>query len=363
MPRRKVAIIGAGGIAPAHAEGLKSLEDRVDLVAGVDIEESRVRAFCDRFAIKSAYTNLDEMLATERPDLVQIATPPGTHCDLSVRCMEAGAWVLCEKPIVASLAELDRLADAERRTGNYVSSVFQFRFGSAAQHLKRLIETNELGRPLVALCNTTWYRDAAYYSVPWRGKWSTELGGPTMIHGIHAMDLFLWLLGDWTDVRAAIATLDRKISVEDVSMAIVRFNSGVMGSIVNSILCPRQDTHLRFDFQKATVEANFLYAYTNTDWKFTAIPRTDNAEQIARWSKIEGEIPVTHATQSAAMLDAMDRNERPPVSGPEARRTIEFITCLYKSAATAQPVTRGSITNDDPFYHHVAGTLAQNDRT
>src|SRR5947199_4619147 len=119
-----------------------------------------------------------------------------------------------------------------------------------------------------------------------------------------------------------IGTLDRKINVEDVSMAMVRFESGVMGSIVNSILCPRQETHLRFDFQKATVEAKYLYAYTNADWQFTPIKGSENAEELARWQAIGPEIPTTHGTQTAAMLDAMQRKERPPVSGAEARRTI-----------------------------------------
>src|SRR5205814_3895037 len=192
------------------------------------------------------YTDATKMLAEQRPELVHICTPPGLHCKLSIQSMEAGAWVLCEKPICASLAELDRLADAEKRTGKFVSSVFQMRFGSAAQHLRKLMKENALGKPLVGLCNTTWYRSHEYYAVPWRGKWSTELGGPTMIHGIHVMDLFLYLLGDWQEVRAMIGTLDRKINVEDVSMAMVRFENGVMGSIVNSILCPRQETHLRF---------------------------------------------------------------------------------------------------------------------
>jgi predicted dehydrogenase len=356
-----VAIIGTGGIAPAHMEGLKALAERAEVVAAADIDEARVAAFCQKFSIPGAYTDVADMLVKTRPRLVHICTPPGAHCDLTVKSLEAGAWVLCEKPLCASLAELDRIADAEQRTGNYCSSVFQMRFGSAAAHLRKLMADGALGRPLVGLCNTTWYRTHEYYAVPWRGKWSTELGGPTMIHGIHTMDLFFYLMGDWQEVRAMIGTLDRKIKVEDVSMAIVRFESGAMGSIVNSVLCPRGETSIRLDFQKATVEGTFLYSYTNTDWKCT--PLNNDAAIAALWNQIGPEIPTTHGVQTAAMLDALERNVRPPVSGAEARRVIEFATCMYKAAVTGQPVRRGSIAKDDPFYHHVAGTLALSERT
>jgi predicted dehydrogenase len=351
--------VGTGGIASAHADGIKSLSERAKLVAAVEIDPERLGKFCDKFEVPGRYTDLAEMLTKEKPDLVQVATPPGTHCDISIQCMEAGAWVLCEKPICASLAQLDRLADAEKRTGKYVSCVFQMRFGSGAQHLKKLIADSALGKPLVGICNTTWYRDTAYYAVPWRGKWSTELGGPTMIHGIHTMDLFLYLLGDFVEVQAMIGTLDRNINVEDVSMAIVKFQNNAMGSIVNAVLCPRQESHVRIDFQKATVEAKYLYGYTNKDWVYTPVRDSPETDHIKKLAEIPTEAPVLHGTQTAAMLDAMDHNERPPVSGHEARRTIEFITCMYKAAVTGQPVTRGTIVKGDPFYQHVAGTLAQ----
>src|SRR5205085_4640359 len=112
------------------------------VVAAVDVDETRVREFTSQFGIAAAYTDAAEMLEKEKPQLVHICTPPGTHCELSSAAMQAGAWVLCEKPITASLAELDRLAEVEQRTGKFVSSVFQMRFGSAAVHLRKLMAEN-----------------------------------------------------------------------------------------------------------------------------------------------------------------------------------------------------------------------------
>lgn len=355
MHEYPVAIIGAGGISASHVRGIREQGDRTRLVAIVDIDRNRVNAFCREHGVPRGYADVDEMLAAEKPRLVHICTPPSVHCELSVKALRAGAWVLCEKPLCGSLAELDRIAAAEDASGNYCSCVFQWRFGSAGQHLKQLIDSGQLGRPMVGLCNTTWYRDLPYYQVPWRGKWKTELGGPTMGHGIHAMDFFLYQFGNWAEVTAMMGTLYHDIEVEDVSLAMVKFASGALGSIVNSVLSPRQETSLRFDFEFGTAELKELYSYTNANWTFSAVKSPDAAEREARWRAIPEDRPATHGAQLRHLLRSMDAGERPLVSGNEARRTIEFLTAMYKSALTRQPVARGSIQPGDPFYGSVCG--------
>src|SRR5947209_2517305 len=319
MTRYRVAIIGTGAIANLHMQALEELKERVEVVAAVDVLRERVEAVSREHAIPRFYTDASEMLEREHPDLVQIATPPNTHYDLIIRSLEASAWVLGEKPLCTSLAELDHILTVEQQTGKYCSSVFQWRFGSGGQHLKHLIQTEALGRPLVGICQTTWFRNHAYYQVPWRGKWSTEGGGPTMGHGIHAMDLFLWLLGDWEEVSAMTGTLDREIEVEDVSLAIVRFNNRALGSIVNSVLSPREETYLRFDFQKASVELTALYGYTNKNWRFSQLPATQDPSVMARWHDLSQDQPSSHITQLAYLLDSLDHGVRPLSSTSDVR--------------------------------------------
>jgi len=371
MKEIRAAIIGTGGIAHTHAKALQSEGARI--VAAADVDQTRVNEFCAQYGVAGAHTDVAAMLAGAQPDLVHICTPPGLHAALCVQCLEGGAWVLCEKPLCGSLAELDQIQAAEDKTGNYCSPVLQWRFGSGSQHLKRLIEEQAMGKPLVGISQATWYRSPAYYEVPWRGKWATELGGVTMSQGIHVLDLLLWLMGDWREVHAMIGTLDRAIEVEDVSMAVVRFENGTMGSVINSVLSPRQETYLRLDFQHATVEATGLYTLSNKDWRYSIqeqstssdpldysmVSEVSYADQLQQWQALPSEVATSHDSQIAALLDSMERNERPLTSGIEARRTLEFITCLYKSAMTGQPVERGSLTPDDPFYGRIYGTAAQ----
>ena len=354
MSKLRTAIVGTGGIAGAHVRADQLNADRVDLVAAVDIDPARLDAFADEHGIPERFTDLATMLAAVKPDIVHICTPPGLHCGQIETVLDAGAWVFCEKPLCASLAEFDRITAAEARSGNYCSSVFQWRYGDGGQHLKRLIADNALGRPLLANVLTVWYRDAAYYAVPWRGKWATELGGVTMGHGIHAMDFLLWLYGDWREVRAMMGTLDHDIEVEDVSLAQVRFANGAMANITNSVVSPRQESYVRFDFEKATVEVTHLYRYKNEDWRFTGID-TVPADEVAAWAELPADVVDFHSAQFAAFLDAYDAGERPPVSGADVRPTLEFLAALYKSAITGQPVLRGSIGPDDPYYTAMCG--------
>lgn len=197
MPPLRAALIGTGNSVGNHLVAFKKAADRVQLVAAVDIREAQVQAVCAEYGIPRAYTDVREMLDQEQPDLVAIVTPPALHKPQIIECLEAGAWVYCEKPLCASLADFDEITAAEQRTGRFVSTVFQWRFGSAARHLKSLIEKDVLGRPLVGVCNSLWYREQDYYNVSWRGKWATEFGGPTVTLGIHLMDLFdgCWATG------------------------------------------------------------------------------------------------------------------------------------------------------------------------
>ncbi len=364
MSRLRIALLGTGAIAGYHvrpdADPSIALfpDGDAEFVAVMDVDADRARAFAEKFGIPRFHTDVDRLLAEEKPDIVVIATPPAFHASLSIRAMEAGAWVLCEKPLCASLRELDAIQQVEARTGRFCSSVFQSRFGSAQRHVKRLVEERVAGRILVGTCHTTWYRDASYYATGWHGTWKSDFGGPTMGLGIHAMDCFLWTMGDWETVSALAATIDRDIEVEDTSSASVRFANGAVGNILNSALCPAQRTFLRYDFERGSAwTEGALYNLDNDKWRFQTLPDVDPAA-AEEFRTIPEEISAQPSSQLQAMVRDFQAGRRPLVSGPEVRTTIEFLSSLYKSAATGRAVERGSIVPGDPFYEHVAGTLA-----
>ncbi|MFE7571646.1 Gfo/Idh/MocA family protein [Streptomyces sp. NPDC057539] len=373
--RIRAAVIGTGGIARgAHLPALRALRDEIEIVAAFDIDEEAVRAFCADGGVPRPYTDLDRMLDEQRPDLVTICTPPVFHREQTVAALLAGAWVWCEKPPCASLAEFDAIEAAERQAaaaetssaagempaagagggGPYASIVFQHRFGSGARHMRSLIADRALGRPLVAHCQTTWYRDTAYYAVPWRGNWAGEGGGPAMGHGIHQMDLLLELLGPWAEVRAMAGRLVHDVETEDVSTALVRFESGALATVVNSVLSPDEVSRIRIDCERATVELTHLYGYTNDDWRITPAPDVD-AGELAGWRGPGEDVPSSHLAQLRSLVADLRAGRRPRASGADGRTSLELISALYKSAFTDTTVRAGEIGPGDPFHTALHG--------
>lgn len=352
--RRRVAVIGTGNIAGAHMRAWQSNRERLEPVAAVDIDADRVKAFAAEHHIPHTYTDVETMLREQQPEVVHIATPPALHAPLILQSLEGGAHVLCEKPLVGSLRELDEIAATEERTGRYCSSVVQWRFGSAGQQIRRLANEGVFGRHTVTTCMTTWYRPPAYYEVPWRGTWASELGGVNMGQAIHLIDLMLWLNTPWTEVTAITETIDRDIEVEDASVAMIRFEDRSLGAVVSSVLSPRQESRLRLDYQKATAEVVTLYRYRNEHWTVTPIEGTSLPE--GTWPPAT-DVTGGHDSQLAMTLDALDAGRRPPAGTDEVRDTIDFLSAVYKSGMTGDPVGRGTIQADDPFYDHVSGRV------
>ncbi len=346
----KVGIIGTGSFAHMHAQALESLGDRVRIVGAASPNYTELLEFNRRHAIPRGYQSNTELLAEAQPDMVHICTPPATHAAIAKLCLAAGTHVLCEKPLCGSLAAFDELDAATHLSGKSLSNIFQWRFGSAAQKLKALIDSGALGELRVAVCHTLWYRGEDYYAVQWRASWEDALGGTLMGHGIHLIDLLLWLVPDWQEVYARVNTFDFDIEVENLGAALITFGNGAAGSVISSSVSRREETTLRLDFQKATVEVRGLYTYDNDNWMFTS----PDADLVAAWNA-KSNIANGLEAQIAATLDALERGTPAPVSGSEARRILEFMTATYKSAFTRQRVERNSILPADPFYHTMRG--------
>lgn len=365
-----VAFAGTGAIAGLHARALSSLPPgTAALVAATDTEPARLATFAQAHAVPATYTTLARLLAGARPDLVHVCTPPSTHHAIALACLRAGASVLVEKPPAISVRELDEITAAQGPDGGppWFATVFQHRFGGGHRRLAALARRGAdgpLGRPLLALCHTTWFRDQAYFDVPWRGRWETEGGGPTMGHGIHQMDMLLDILGDWTRVSAVAATLARRTRTEDVSLAHVTFASGAIASVVNSVLSPREESYLRFDFERASVEVTHLYGHADADWRVTPAPGHDDVR--AAWREaIVGDDGVRdvsgggarsgHAGQFREVLAALRGRARPPVGPADARRTMTLIAGIYASALTGRPVIPADLAPGTPFYESMNG--------
>jgi len=120
--KQRVAIIGTGNIARAHARAYQANAEVADVVAVADVDLERAQAFAQQHGFGDAYADAGQMLAAVKPDAVSICTPNYLHAPLSILALEAGVSVLCEKPMSTNLADAERMKATAERTGKTTDS-------------------------------------------------------------------------------------------------------------------------------------------------------------------------------------------------------------------------------------------------
>lgn len=384
MTRRlRAAVVGCGTIGPRHGEAYQFHPD-VDLVAAVDLVGERAELFSSRYGATRHYTSTAAMLADARPDLVSVATPPGTHAELAEQILAAGVDVLLEKPPTPTLAELDRVAAAEASSRGRAYVVFQHRHGSGARRAHRLLADGGLGSPRVVVCETLWFRPRGYFDPDWRGTWAGEGGGPTLGHGIHQLDLMLHLVGPWRSLSALTVRLDRPVQFEDVSAATISFDNGAVGTIVNSLLSPKELSRLRIDTTDGTLEVRHVYGYSDDSWSYHRVPAPavaatlgvdpgvrDGSGSLAPrvadpaadpWlASADENVPSNHGAQINRLVGDLLADRVHETTLASTRPTIELVTAFYASGLTGRAVSRAELVPGHPFYDSLSGGLGQAD--
>ena len=158
-----IAIIGAG-IGREHLAALRELSSEFRVVAVVDQNLKRIEEIRsgDTFA---ALTDITKVLTDPEIDIIDICLPPHLHVSVTLDALSFGKHVICEKPLATSLADVDRISDAAKRSGCYVFPVFQYRWGPSLAQLRHLMASGLAGQVQVASLETHWSREYDYYSV------------------------------------------------------------------------------------------------------------------------------------------------------------------------------------------------------
>ncbi|KMW60558.1 Myo-inositol 2-dehydrogenase [Candidatus Rhodobacter oscarellae] len=333
---RSVAVIGAG-IGAQHCAGYAALPDRFRLHSICDLDEARAAPIADRFG--AGYeADFQKVLADPGVDIVDVCLPPHLHYGACVAALEAGKTVVCEKPLVASLAEADALIAKAEETGGQVFPVFQYRFGTGMAQLRALIDAGLAGRCYAGTLETHWDRDAAYYAIDWRGTWAGEQGGAILGHAIHIHDFLPAVLGPVASVYAELATRVNDIEVEDCAAITLRMEEGALVTSSVTLGAADNTSRMRLMFEGFTVESDHApYAPAAAPWRFLARAPTEQAALDAVLAKV-GPQSVGFAGLFAAMADALDGQPNVAVTLADARRSLEFVTAVYHSARAEAPV-------------------------
>jgi predicted dehydrogenase len=339
MSRRyRVAVVGCG-IGRSHIEeGYQPNAALFEVAALCDLDPARLGSVGDAFGIEERVTDFDALLARPDIDILDICTPPALHREMILKALNAGKHVVCEKPLVGSLKEVDEIIEAETRARGRLMPIFQYRYGDGAMQAKRIIEAGIAGKPYAGVAETFWRRTAEYYDNPWRGRWRTELGGVLMTHAIHIHDLATFLLGPVARVFARTATRVNAIEVEDCVSASWLMENGALLSATATLGSVDEVSRLRLHFENVTFESAHT-AYSPGDGPWTVLPADDETarrieDALAGWEPVgrrfQGQMKAFHA--------ALDAGGPPPVTSLDARRSLELVTAIYESAGTGRDV-------------------------
>jgi UDP-N-acetyl-2-amino-2-deoxyglucuronate dehydrogenase len=335
-------IVGAGVIAALHAAAIRSLPG-ARLAAVTDVAAGAAGAFAAARGCP-AEPDLDALLARPDVDVVCVCVPSGLHAEIGVRAARAGKHLAVEKPVDVTLAAADRLIEAARTAGVALTVISQHRFDPGLTELKRLIDGGALGRLVLGEASTKWYRTQAYYdSAAWRGTWAMD-GGSLMNQGVHYVDLLRWCMGPVTEVTAVCATQGHQVEVEDTALALVRFASGAVGTIMSTTAAyPGFPQRLEITGTGGTVivedgeiTRRALAGQHDADLDGGAEAGLGAAADPAA---IE---VASHAAQLADLLAAVEEGREPAVGGQAGRDALEIVCAVYESARAGRTVSLGS---------------------
>lgn len=138
------AVIGTGAISKEHLSFLEK-STYTDLVGVCDLSYVAARYAAQRFHAETQYTDYRKMLTEAKPDVVHILTPPQTHLQIATECLEAGAHVICEKPITLAYEDLKDLWSVAEAHNRYLIEDHNYRFNTPILEIERLVAEGLLG--------------------------------------------------------------------------------------------------------------------------------------------------------------------------------------------------------------------------
>ncbi|MEO6547174.1 MAG: Gfo/Idh/MocA family oxidoreductase [Ferruginibacter sp.] len=225
--QKNFAIVGCGRISLRHAEQISRVGK---LKAVCDIIPERADSLATQYGA-IPYYSLDQLLLSVKGiDVISICTPNGFHATHSIRCLEAGTHVLCEKPLCISSADGRLMIEAEHKARKKLFVVKQNRYNPPIMLLRQLINNNALGKVYSFQLNCFWNRPEEYYT-DWKGKKLMD-GGTLFTQFSHFIDLLYWFLGDVESVKALAQNFAHpKIEFEDSGMVLFEMKNGAIGSL------------------------------------------------------------------------------------------------------------------------------------
>ena len=272
----KVGIIGYGKMGQIRHRAIKEAGGGVLVAISEPMPEKKFETVPN--------ISHDEIITHPAIDAIIICTPNYLNKDLTIRSLKAGKHVFCEKPPCFTSKEMEEIIEAEKQSGKVLSYGFNHRQHDSVIRMKELIDSEQFGRVL-------WMRGRYGKSVTkdfykdWRAKKNLAGGGILMDQGIHMLDLFLYLGGDFDKIKAEVSSLYWKLEVEDNAFLILKNSeTGMLAQLHSTMTQWRHLFSLEVFMEKGYMVLNGLITSTMTYGEETlSIAKNRSSAPAATW--------------------------------------------------------------------------------
>lgn len=336
-PLRGVAV-GAGYFSQFHFDAWQRASG-VALVALCDTSREKAEEAGRRFGIGRIYTRVADMLDVERPDFIDVITPPETHREIARLAGERGVHVLCQKALAPTFEDAVTLVGDAERAGIRLMVHDNFRFQPWHRELRRLLDLDTIGRPHAIACRTRlgdgWGAGAYLDRQPYFRVMPRLLVFET---GVHFIDVFRYLVGEVRQVYAALRRRNRAIAGEDAGVMLFEFQDGATGVWDASRYNESRDPDPRYTFGEFLVEGPGGALSVDERGRLTVHPLGGPPRDHSYVHERVGFAGDCCHKAIQHFVDRLHDGAAFETSGRDYLRTLAVQEALYASAATGQAV-------------------------
>lgn len=339
MEKLKGVAIGAGYFSRFQYEAWTRIPE-VEITALSNRNEERARPLMEEYGVARHYSDYREMIEKEKPDFVDVITPPETHREMCAFAGERGVHVICQKPLAPTFAEAEAIVEEARKARIRFMVHENWRFQPWHRQIRRLLDARAVGDKLHSLAfrmrmGDGWGQDAYLARQPYFRDYPRLLVYET---GVHFIDTFRYLAGRVERVYARLRRLNPVIAGEDCGILVFDFSSGAVGLLDANRYNEPNFPNPRYTFGEFLVEGNRGSLRLYGDGRITVQPLgEDEREYVYPHEDRNFGGDCCYAIQRHFVDRMLDRSPF-ETSGEEYLRTLAVQEAVYESAATGVPV-------------------------
>lgn len=333
-----IGMIGCGGIVNyAHLPAYKA--HHLNVLACYDLRAEAAEKTAQEHGIPTVYAELDQMLADERIEIVDIAVQPWAQPGIAVKALEAGKHLLCQKPLAVSYEDALVIVEAARRTGRKVAVNQQMRWDSGIAAAKDLITRGFIGQPTDAQIQVS--SITPWHMWPWLAQ-SPRL--EIQYHSIHYLDSMRYLFGDpeWVTSRHTRYPL-QKARAETKTVTVLDYPSGMQVLVAVNHYDESGDNYAEFRFlgTEGLIKGTIGLMYNYPTGRIDTLQAHSKSFAPDLWFdvKLEGLwVPDAFIGPMASLMEAIQTDSKPITDIEDNLCTLRMVDACYLSATENRSV-------------------------